>query len=109
MHEYPAEVLGILFNPVVERLDFLLLEEPEHALLELARPLPGDDLDQRRLGADRLVDDAAQGAVDVLAAVVDVVQVELELHERFTGTTVRGIARTEVLERAPLADPSGRE
>src|SRR5215467_2685456 len=90
MNENPAEVLGVLLDPVVERLDLLLLEEPEHVLLELARALPRDDLHQRHLLADRLVDDAAQGAVDVLTAVVDVVQVELELHGPLSAITVRG-------------------
>src|SRR5215469_6541559 len=90
MDENPAEVLGVLLDPVVERLDFFLLEEPEHVLLERARAFPRDDLDEWRLGAHCLVDDAAQGTVDVLATVVDVVQVELELHEGLSDTTVRG-------------------
>src|SRR5215469_13680693 len=49
-------------------------------LLELARTLARDDLDHRRLDPDRLVDDVLQRLVDVPAVVVDVVQVELELH-----------------------------
>src|SRR5579859_6025739 len=80
MDEDPAEVLGVLLHPVVQRLDLLLVEEAQHALLELAGALAGDDLDERRLLRHGLVDDRAQGAVDVPAAVVDVVQVELQLH-----------------------------
>jgi hypothetical protein len=36
MDEDPAKVLGVLLDPVVQRLDLLLLKEPEHVLLELA-------------------------------------------------------------------------
>jgi hypothetical protein len=42
--EYPAKILRVLLDPVVERLDFLLLEEPQDSLLELAGTLAGDDL-----------------------------------------------------------------
>src|SRR5579862_2911899 len=80
MHEDPAEVLGVLLYPVVERLDLLLVEEPQHVLFQLTGALARDDLDQRRLLPYRLVDDGAQGPVDVTPAVVDVVQIQLELH-----------------------------
>ena len=33
--EHPAEVLGVLLDPVVQRLDVLAVEEPQHVLLEL--------------------------------------------------------------------------
>src|ERR1700733_82454 len=80
MHEQPAEVLGVLLDPVVLGLDVLALEEPQHVLLELPRPFARDDLDQRRLLGRRLVENRLQRAVDVLPAVVNVVQVKLELH-----------------------------
>src|SRR5204862_892335 len=80
MDEEPAEVLGVFFDAVIERLDFLLLQEPEDPLLELPRAFARDDLNDRRLLRHGLVDDRVQGSVDVLATVVDVVQVELQLH-----------------------------
>src|SRR5580692_2615282 len=80
MHEQPAEVLRVLLDPVVLGLDVLALQEPQDVLLELARPFARDDLDQRRLLFRRLVENRLQRAVDVLAAVVNVVQVKLELH-----------------------------
>src|SRR5712691_1765299 len=55
-------------------------------LLELARALARDDLDHRRLDPDRLVEDVLQRLVDVPAPVVNVVQVELELHRPPLGT-----------------------
>src|SRR5258706_7081401 len=76
----PAPVLGVLLHAVIQRLDLLLVEEPQYPLLQLARALTRNDLHQRRLLGHRLVDDPAQRPVDVLAPVEDVVQVELELH-----------------------------
>src|SRR6516165_4318357 len=80
MDEKPPEVLGVLLDAVIERFDLLLLQESEHPLLELARAFARDDLNDRRLLGDRLVDDRPQSPVDVLPTVVDVVQVELQLH-----------------------------
>jgi len=56
------------------------VEEPQHPLLQGSGPLAGDDLHQRSLLLHRFVDDVAESAVDVGAAVVDVVQVQGELH-----------------------------
>src|SRR5215510_11561452 len=85
MDEEPPEVLGVLLDPVIERLDLLLLQEPEDPLLELPRAFARDDLDDGRLLRHGLVDDRVQGPVDVLATVVDVVQVELQLHGLVSG------------------------
>src|SRR6266566_129046 len=78
--EQPTEVLRVLLHPVVEGLDVLAVEIAQYVLLELSGPLAGDDLDEGGLLGHRLVDDLPQGPVDVRAAVVDVVQVELQLH-----------------------------
>src|SRR5438874_8062598 len=80
VHEHPTEVVGVLLHPVIERLDLLLVEEPQHSLLQLAGSLARNDLDQLGLLGDRLVDDPAQRPVDLAAAVVDVMQVEDKLH-----------------------------
>src|SRR5436305_12865391 len=78
--EQAAPVLRVLLDPVVQRLDLLLVQEAQHPFLERARTLARNDLHQRHLLGDRLVDDAAQRPVDVVSTIVDVVQVELELH-----------------------------
>src|SRR5215469_16113390 len=101
MHKDPAEVLGILLHPVIESLDLLLVEEPEDVLLQLARALARDDLDQRGLRPHGLVDDSSQRAVDVLAAVVDVMQVELEFHGRLRVSTSTLPAATPVNSARP--------
>lgn len=81
MDEHPSEIVGVLFHPMVELLHLLRVQEAEHPLFQLARSLAGDDLHQGRLLGNGLVDDVPQGLVDVRAAVVDVVQVEFELHQ----------------------------
>src|SRR5581483_8750584 len=94
MNKKAAEVLRILLDSVVFRFDLFLLKEPQHVLLELSGSLARDDLDQRRLLGLRLLDDGPQRPVDVLAPVVDVVQVKLELHgHRPEGTVQRGWRR----------------
>src|SRR6516165_11441784 len=80
MHEQPAVVLGVLLDPVVQGLDLFLIEKPEHPFLQLARALARDDFDHRRLLRHRLVNDGVQRPVNVITPVVDVVQVQLELH-----------------------------
>src|SRR5437762_3585687 len=80
MDEEPPEVLGVLLDAVVERPDLFFLPGTEHPLLELSRALARDDLNQGGLLRHGLVDDRLQGPVDVLPAVVGVVQVELQLH-----------------------------
>src|SRR4051794_18989063 len=65
VHEQPAPVVAVLLDPVVELLDVLLVEEAEDLLLQRSGALTGDDLDERRLLRDGLVDDAAQRPVDV--------------------------------------------
>jgi AcrR family transcriptional regulator len=80
MHEDATEVLGVLLDPDVLSGRRVLLEEAQHVLLELARPLTRDDLDQRRLLRLGLVEDAVQRLFDLRTPVVDVVQVERQLH-----------------------------
>jgi hypothetical protein len=66
---------------VIERLDLFLVEEAQHALLQMPGALAGDDLDKRGPLTHGFVDDVAQCAVDVVAAVVDVVKIELQFHD----------------------------
>jgi hypothetical protein len=78
--EDAAEVLGVLLDPVVPGRRPVLLQEADHVLLELAASLARDDLDHRSLLGDRLVKDPLQRLVDLIAVVVDVMQVQLQLH-----------------------------
>ena len=80
MHEDATEVLRVLLDPNMLGGRRVLLQEPQHVLLELARPLAGNDLDQRRLLRLGVLEDALQRLLDLRAPVVDVVQVERQLH-----------------------------
>jgi hypothetical protein len=55
-----------------------LIQEAQHFLLQLPAAFAGDDLDQVDLLIDRLLHDAVELRVDLIAAVVDLVQVEFE-------------------------------
>ena len=80
VHEDATEVVRVLLYPVVEGLDLLLLKETQDVFLQGTRTLPGDDLHQGSLLGNGLVDDGAKCPVYLRALVVDVVQVEFELH-----------------------------
>src|SRR5262249_15025224 len=80
MHEHAAEVPRILLDPVVERLDVLLLQVAEYSLLQLTGALARDDLHEFCLARYRFGDDVLQRALDVAGPVVDVVQIKFELH-----------------------------
>jgi hypothetical protein len=41
VHEHPAEIVRVLLDPVIERLDVLSVEETQHAFLSWPLPLPG--------------------------------------------------------------------
>src|SRR5690349_4797150 len=99
--EQAAVVLGVLVDPVVERLDLLLLKEAQHLLLELAGPLARDDLHLGRLLAYGLLDDAVQRLVDLAALVVDVVEVQLQLHASESKSPSATETRGEAGDRAP--------
>ena len=77
MDEEPAPVLGVLLDPVVQRLDLLLVEEPQYPLLQLARALAGMISTSVAFLATASSMIPAQRPIDVLAAVEDVVEVEL--------------------------------
>src|SRR5215471_11297488 len=112
VHKQAAEVLGVLLHPVVQRLDVLALQEPQHVLLELARALAGDDLDYRRLLRDSLVEDPLQRPLDFRALIVDVVQVQLQLHAARLRRTHRarepGHSAPGTGEASGLGSPSGQ-
>lgn len=86
--EDPAEVVGVLLDSVVEGLDLRLCEEAQDPLLQLPAALASDDLDRDCLGPDGLVEDPPQRLVDLVAPIVDVMQVELQLHYLVVYTAV---------------------
>ncbi len=90
--EYPPEIARVLLHAVVLGFDLFLVQETKDPFLQLTRSLPRDDLHYRRFRPHRLFNDFKQSAVDVLSAVVDVVEVEFEFHR------IRLEARSRVSE-----------
>jgi hypothetical protein len=71
----------ILLHSVVNDLDVLTVKKAKYPLSQLSRALSGDDLDERCLLGNGLVHDRAKRAIEFVTAVIDVVQVKLELHQ----------------------------
>jgi Luciferase-like monooxygenase len=89
VYEDPAEVVRVLLHPVVQRLYLLTFEEAQHALLQRTGTLARNDLHQRRFLGHRLIDDRPQGTIDLTTTVVDLMQVELQLHTPHSPTRRR--------------------
>jgi hypothetical protein len=85
VHEHPPEVARIFLDPVVEGLDVLLVQEAQHPLLELPTAFARNDLHNAGFLRHCFLDDRSQGRVDLAAPVVDLVEVEFELHRRLRG------------------------
>ena len=81
MDEHPPGVVRILLHSVVNDLDVLTVKKAKYPLSQLSRALSGDDLDERCLLGNGLVHDRAKRAIEFVTAVIDVVQVKLELHQ----------------------------
>ena|ERR1035437_940673 len=65
---------------MVETLDLLLIQEAKYVLLQLPAALARNDLDEAHTFVDRLVNYRPQSSIDVTPAVVDLVQIKLQLH-----------------------------
>jgi hypothetical protein len=72
----------VLLHPVVERLDLLAVEEAQHTFLQRAGAFARMISTSGAFLPTGLVDDRLQGVVDLRASVVDLMQVELQLHTR---------------------------
>lgn len=73
MHKNAPEILVIFFNAVVKRPNIFPVKKAQHFLFKLSAAFAGDDLDERNLLFDRFPNNAIEFAVDLVAAIVDVV------------------------------------
>jgi hypothetical protein len=78
VNEYPPKILVILFQAMVKLLNMSLIQKSQHLLLELAAAFAGNDLDQLYFPVQGLLHNAIQRRIDLIAAVVDVVQIQFE-------------------------------
>jgi hypothetical protein len=81
VHEDPSEIVRVLLDPVIEHSNLLLVEETQYALLELTASLAGDDLHEPYLLLDRFIDDPSKSTVDIVASVIDLMEIQLQLHD----------------------------
>ena len=79
--EKSAVILRVLLNAVVERLDIRLLEEAQDAPFQLTAPLPWDDLHTRGLDPRCFGQHRAKRAINVLAAIEDVMEIKRQLRD----------------------------
>jgi hypothetical protein len=94
--EHPSEVVRVLLDSIVEVLDVFPVEESKYAFLELSASFARNDLNEPNLFLDSFVDNASKSTIDIPASIVNLVQVQLELHDiRFTPP---GTARPSVIQ-----------
>jgi len=79
VHEDPPEVPVVLLDPVVQRANMCLVEKAQHPLLELPAALARNDLDQSDALVDSLLDDPVQVSVDLVAAIIDIMEINDQL------------------------------
>jgi hypothetical protein len=82
MHENPAEILVVFFQPVIQFFDLWLCQEAQYALLELARTLTRDYLYERNPLLYGFRDDAVQFGIYHRTFIEALMQVEYEFSHR---------------------------
>ena len=83
MNKYLSEIFIVFLDAAVKRADIFLLQETQDMFFQLPAPLARDDLDQRDLFFDRVLNDLIQAPVNVAAFVKDIVEIECELSQFF--------------------------
>lgn len=72
----PSEILTVIFNAVIQRLDMGLLQKAFHLLSQLTAAFAGYDLHLPDLFFNSIVEGLLQGPVNRPAVVVNVVKVQ---------------------------------
>jgi len=83
MNKNPPEVFIILLDAVIKLFDVSLIEKPQNFLLKLPTAFARDDFDETDFLFKRLFNDAIELGVDLVAMLIDVVQVELKFCHYF--------------------------
>jgi hypothetical protein len=74
----PAKVFIVLFYAVIQFFDVALIQKAQDFFLELAGSFARDNLHQINFFVYRFLHDAIQFSVNISAAIVDIMKVELE-------------------------------
>lgn len=83
MDKNPPEVFIVLFDAVVKLFNVSLIEKPHNFLLKLPTTFAGDDFDKIDFLFKRLFNDAIELRVDLVAAIIEVMQVEFKFCHYF--------------------------
>jgi hypothetical protein len=79
MDKNPSEILIILFDAVIKLSDVSLVQKTKHLFLELAAAFAWNDLNEIDLSFKCFLNDTVELRIDLVTAVVNIVQVELKL------------------------------
>ena len=83
MDEYPPEIFVILLDTVIQLLDMSLIQKAQDFFLELTTAFARDDLDKFDLFINCFLHNTVEFCVDLIAAIINVVQIEFELRHYF--------------------------
>lgn len=78
MNEYTPEILIVLFHTMIKLFNVSLIQKPQNLLLQLPTAFARDDLDEFDLPLNRFFNDPVEFRIDLVASVVDVMQVKFE-------------------------------
>ena len=76
--EDPPEIFFFFFNAMIQLFNMSLVQEPKYLFLQLSTAFAGDNLDQFYFPVNRFLQNTVKLRVDLIAAIVDVVQVEFK-------------------------------
>ena len=83
MNKNPPEVFIVLLDAVIKLFDVSLIEKPHNFLLELPTAFARDDFDETDFLFKCLFNDAIEFRIDLVTAVIDVMQVEFKFCHYF--------------------------
>ena len=83
MDEYPPKVFIILLDPMIKLFDMPLIQKAQHLFLELPTPFARNDLNQFYFSVNGFFHNAIKLRIDLVAAVVNVMQVKLKFCHYF--------------------------
>jgi hypothetical protein len=78
MDEDSSEIFIILFNAMVQFFDMSLVQKTQNLLFQLAAAFAGNNFNQFNPFIQRFLNDAVEFSVNLLAAIVNVVEVKFK-------------------------------
>lgn len=78
MDKDASEILVVFFDAMVQLADVRLIQKAQNFFLELSTTLAWDDFDKINFPVNRFLNDAIEFGVNLIAAIINVVQIEFE-------------------------------